>query len=243
MLEVTKGFVTLKSVQFFFYTILFFMFYWFILCPIIFSRIYGAIHSVFYWIIAFIVFCIIILIPIYLTFCKKENESKERYKVSERGVEIGSDDDSNIITLNELEPITINETNESSEINIVHKNTKNNEEIDKMFPRCSIRHPQKTKSLIITQKEIKERPLSTPLTPRELFFQDLFANIDNSSSSVKFPEESVLTPTSDGPNNDSTSEFFIANVPADKTCTSIVEMFIPSENCASAIEVTANINQ
>lgn len=246
MKEILKNAVVLKSVKYFLYLTLFFIFYWFILCPLIISVFKDSTnHSSqtkhYFWILAlllFLIFLAIILLVSILMLFERHEKPTEFYKVSQNSVHSMANSDIMVKDF-ELEPINIDD-NEKNENCVNKSNTA--EKIDQIFPRCSVRRPEKTKSLIITQEVTVQRPISSPLTPRELFFQDLINGANMSTSSVKFPVENVLTPTKDTDN--STAEFFIANIPEDKTCTTTVEMFIDNEECVApqTIELSTHIN-
>lgn len=227
-------------------TVLITMFFWLILCPLVFAKCSTMAYSnrlwpVYFWVTAFIVYLIILALLICYWRCFGKKDKQLIYEITVEDKDQEENECS--IELKDMPSKDVTDIN-ANDSNIKKDTPDNNE----LFPRCSVRQKKRPQSLVLIEERPASQNLSSPLTPRELFFIDLIEGANKTCSSTTHtflenekqnysPDPLVTSSDGDKAKCGSPSEFFIANVPVDQTCTSQVFLYVDEGNAKPQIEV------
>lgn len=246
---------------------LFFISYWFMLCPLLFVSYFKDIPLLF-WSIALLVYIILMAIAIFIWRCLGRKDRKQEIVARKQEYDsLLSPEKSNVKQLYHVTLINDTSPDKKSHESNTHDSTtnlnkdnniksENVENSEKAFPKCSV----KRKPELMLQKS-NERPLSvvstasspkSPLTPRELFFIDLIEAANNSPASyipatqefLDMERKNCLPDMDDKTKRQPTkseiqnSEFFIASVPNQRSTTTQVFMYIASGEPEKEFKVT-----
>lgn len=222
------------------------MFYWLVLCPLLFAHLLYFFEDdsrwpIYFWVTVFLFYLVMLSMFVCCWRCSSKKTKEETLYVTT----IDNCDDSSI----ELQDIP--KTAEEKQENGLCGKSEPSPVIDQdqLFPRCSVRQKKRPDSLVFDETRPVSQNLSSPLTPRELFFLDLIegANKTCSSTTYNFLQNEKKNYTPDEPSvhlsDDqchSPSEFFIANVPVDKSCTSEVFLYVDSDKDKATIQVVCD---
>lgn len=227
-------------------TVLTTMFFWLIFCPLLFAKCLtmafsDALWPVYFWVTAFIVYLIILALLLCYWRCTPKKKKQAVYVISVEDKDEVEED--SCIELNEIPSKEITDINAND--SDIKKDTPDQNEL---FPRCSVRQKKRPQSLMLTEERPVSQNLSSPLTPRELFFIDLIETANKTCSSTTHtflenekqrysPDPVVMDSDNDKTKSSLPAEFFIANVPVDQNCTSQVFLYVDEDTTKPQIEV------